>query len=115
MTPNTCPHCGANREVRIDDEGYTRYRCQTTYSCKLLMQSVGCARYVRMRISQLRRMAELAKKRMWDVHYKGKDHQSGRLEALWEGCLVAMRSIGATLRHDEIERLSTIDKRNIDK
>jgi len=113
--PDTCPNCGAKREVRIDDEGYTRYRCQTSYSWQFQMQSDECSRYVRTRISQLRMMAEASKKRMWDVFYKGKDSQSARLEELYEGCLLEMRSIGACLRQNETERLCIIDRRSVEQ
>jgi hypothetical protein len=54
MTPDTCPHCGAPRYVN-------GYSCGSLYTWDLsmwkLVQSPECARYVRTRISQLKRMS----------------------------------------------------------
>ncbi len=54
MTPDTCPHCGAPLD------GSNGWACGTFQSFDRIrwwpVQSHECARYVRTRISQLRRM-----------------------------------------------------------
>jgi hypothetical protein len=63
MTPDTCPHCGA--------PGCVTFACGSEWEEGKLVQSPECARYVRVRISQLRRMAEQAF-RVWDRLPPGK-------------------------------------------
>lgn len=63
MTPDTCPHC---RSPRRDERSGTRkhWSCGTYHVWSIemqegaLFQGEQCARYVRTRISQLKRMAE---------------------------------------------------------
>ena len=71
MTPDTCPHCGA---PHLSGNLYWKeWDCRTqadrldlrgpwTYD-----QSPECARYVRVRVSQLKRMARCADKRMGEL------------------------------------------------
>lgn len=59
MTPDACPFCGAPVEGRGRERIY--WVCGTN-SAK---QSPECARYVRTRISQLRRMADCAEYAAW--------------------------------------------------
>lgn len=58
MTPDTCPHCGAPLD------GQNGWACGTFQSFDRVrwwpVQSPECARYVRTRISQLKRMADCA-------------------------------------------------------
>lgn len=54
MTPDTCPYCGAPKRAEGRERIY--WDCGTN-SAK---QSELCARYVRTRISQLKRMSEKA-------------------------------------------------------
>jgi len=61
MTPDTCPHCGA--EPQGASRGWEQWFCGTHWievapGRWKTHQSPECARYVRTRISQLRRMAE---------------------------------------------------------
>lgn len=61
MTPDTCPHCGA--ELLDEVPGHWRqWGCSTVeylnVGAPFLRPSPECARYVRTRISQLKRMAE---------------------------------------------------------
>lgn len=54
MTPDTCPYCGAPRS------GEGRKRIYWSCGTNSARQGRQCARYVRTRISQLRRMAHTA-------------------------------------------------------
>ena len=58
MTPDTCPYCGAPSFVR--GRNYIEWTCGSSNE----RQSPECARYVRTRISQLRRMADLIQMRL---------------------------------------------------
>lgn len=55
MTPDTCPYCGAPRS------GEGRERIYWSCGTNSARQGRQCARYVRVRISQLRRMADAAR------------------------------------------------------
>lgn len=63
MTPDTCPYCGAKRTIRGILQTY--YACGTAACAKdgepSFGQSDNCARYVRTRISQLRRMERIVR------------------------------------------------------
>ena len=70
MTPDTCPHCGAPK--RCPSCAGMEYQCGSWAAGRTArIQSPECARYVRVRISQLRRMAEQAF-RVWDRLPPGK-------------------------------------------
>lgn len=58
MTPDTCPFCDAAKYR--DVHGQRWFSCLTTATDRSTQQSPECARYVRTRISQLRRMAHTA-------------------------------------------------------
>lgn len=64
MTPDTCPHCGAAR-IPLP-ASFIRFSCGTRWGGwqPEPTQSPECARYVRVRISQLKRLARCADKRM---------------------------------------------------
>ena len=60
MTPDTCPYCGAPIHAGVS---YPVYACRTVRTRDgsgkdVALQSPECARYVRTRISQLKRMAD---------------------------------------------------------
>jgi hypothetical protein len=56
MTPDTCPHCGAPK--RWPSCAGMEYQCGSwAASNGAKVQSPECARYVRTRISQLKRMS----------------------------------------------------------
>lgn len=69
MIPDTCPYCGAKRTIRGILQTY--YACGTAACAKdgepSFGQSDNCARYVRTRISQLKRMAELIYETNWQI------------------------------------------------
>ncbi len=60
MTPDTCPHCGAP-QIPVP-ASFIRFSCGTKISGWQPRpdQSPECARYVRTRISQLRRMEAMS-------------------------------------------------------
>lgn len=59
MTPDTCPYCGAPK--RYNACAGIEYSCGSWAADNgAKVQSDNCARYVRTRISQLRRMAQRA-------------------------------------------------------
>ena len=64
MTPDTCPHCGAphlsDKLHRIQWECLSQANRVHLRSPWAVSQSRQCARYVRTRISQLKRMAHTA-------------------------------------------------------
>lgn len=118
MTPDTCPYCGTPRPTSSDFvPAYAKsWRCGTlaTRGSEVakwrITQSPECARYVRVRISHLRRMAEDSRRRIRDTWLNGKEWQSDRFERLWESCLIKMRDLGAIMRPDEADRLRQIDR-----
>jgi hypothetical protein len=64
MIPDTCPYCGSPIYAGV---AYPIYACRTTHygiGEIITLQSPECARYVRTRISQLRRMAEYSRSLM---------------------------------------------------
>jgi hypothetical protein len=66
MIPDACPYCGAPIYAGVV---YPVYACRTTRTRNgigegITFQSPECARYVRTRISQLKRMADIAFARM---------------------------------------------------
>ena len=58
MTPEYCPYCGARTSLHLGD--FRRYLCGSVAQGHVHAQDRACARYVRVRISQLRRMAHTA-------------------------------------------------------
>ena len=58
MTPDACPFCGAPKRIMDEGADYVRYACGSVVFAGISAQDPECARYVRTRISQLRRMAE---------------------------------------------------------
>ena len=68
MSPNSCPYCGAPLlKLKHESERmrWVEFACGSTTSTHAELgvrkwQAPQCARYVRVRISQLKRMAELA-------------------------------------------------------
>jgi hypothetical protein len=104
MTPDTCPHCGAPLENAYP--GYALWLCG---SSRIDFAGVGftkvqspeCARYVRTRISQLKRMADCA--RSWIAIIDQADRHGA--ESAWcdRNCPRLERLLTACLR--EIDRL----------
>lgn len=112
MSRDACPYCGAPG-IDVQDKWYLHeWRCGTFASRANTLaelswgrgtQSPECARYVRVRISQLRRMARCADKRMDELLDLDADDNgfSQGFYWRWFGRFTAFRD--ACLR--EVERL----------
>lgn len=86
MIPDTCPYCGAKRTIRGILQTY--YACGTAACAKdgepSFGQSDNCARYVRTRISQLRKMISCAWS-IWDRTFSPR--HCGQIERFVDACL----------------------------
>ncbi len=94
MIPDTCPYCGA--PTLLAPGGMRPFRCGTAlYPPKhdAVHQSPECARYVRTRISLLKRMARAALDReMWHkrrivMHWDRHHQRSVKFSTLRSACL----------------------------
>lgn len=90
MTTDTCPFCGASVYAGV---AYPVYACRTVRTRDVAredvaLQSPECARYVRTRISQLKRMAEQAF-RVWDRFLSGRKNirHAQRIDRFRRACL----------------------------
>ncbi len=78
MTPDTCPYCGAPRS------GEGRERIYWSCGTNSARQGRQCARYVRVRISQLKRMAHIAYRASIMCR---KERDRARMERFLDACL----------------------------
>lgn len=92
IAPTTCPHCGAPH--RSGHLFWMDWHCGTqamrveTSEAWTLDQSPECARYVRTRISQLKRMAERADALLVSLHrFAWNIRRSYRMANFKDACL----------------------------
>lgn len=86
MSPDTCPFCGASVYAGV---AYPVYACRTVRTRDVAredvaLQSPECARYVRTRISQLKRMISCAWS-IWDRTFSPR--HCGQIERFVDACL----------------------------
>jgi len=84
VSPDTCPFCGARRHVVLS--GQIEWECGSYhfFRNRAPQQTETCARYVRTRISQLRKMISCAWS-IWDRTFSPR--HCGQIERFVDACL----------------------------